>query len=242
MSKEQPSVGVGSGAEEVVIDIDELLAGRVALEIVVELELVIMLEEFVTAKMVLEAELELELELKVELEVELVKTTDDSVKDTETLELDVLLRLEIVEIAEEFEIGYRTLLEPDLLLDTEMEVEILGPEIDALPLTVVVLGLDVTSDLVTGGDFVEGEELTVLEKNEAVEELEVPALDGTIGLKMTMAKISPGAILELLASNWTRGRHRELLSSRVRATQSCSAAHCERQAYRSTEIPGKLPA
>lgn len=130
------------------MEIEELLAGRVALALVLMFELVIMLEELLSAKTVLEVDLKLEPELKVELEVEPVGTIDESVKDTETLELDVLLRLELVEIVEELEIGYRTLLEPDLLLDIEIGIELAGPEPDTLLLVMTVLDDEGELDLV----------------------------------------------------------------------------------------------
>lgn len=53
----------------------------------------------------------------------------------------------------------------------------------------------------TREDPVDAKELVDLEDSETEEGLDVLALDGTAGLKITFAKTTPGAILELPASN-----------------------------------------
>lgn len=106
---------------------------------VLELELVTTDEEFVTGSMVLENELEvtevteelvtLELLLKIEVvaevvvledELEVEEVTDEEVAGRTTLELEELLELDLVEMTDEFEIGYGTLLELILLLEPEV--------------------------------------------------------------------------------------------------------------------------
>jgi hypothetical protein len=141
------------------------MTGRVVLELELALVLVTMVEEFAV--------------LDTALEVKL----DDVIADTETLELDRLLRLEVVKILDELEIGYKTLLELDLLFELEVRAEVvlsLGLETTALDGERLV---DTTDERVDPEGLVNAEELLDLER------LDNAVLDDAVGLKMTIAKI-----------------------------------------------------
>jgi hypothetical protein len=117
--------------------------------------------------------------LDTALEVKL----DDVIADTETLELDRLLRLEVVKILDELEIGYKTLLELDSLFELEVRAEVvlsLGLETTALDGERLV---DTTDERVDPEGLVNAEELLDLER------LDNAVLDDAVGLKMTIAKI-----------------------------------------------------
>jgi hypothetical protein len=141
------------------------MTGRVVLELELALVLVTMVEEFAV--------------LDTALEVKL----DDVIADTETLELDRLLRLEVVKILDELEIGYKTLLELDSLFELEVRAEVvlsLGLETTALDGERLV---DTTDERVDPEGLVNAEELLDLER------LDNAVLDDAVGLKMTIAKI-----------------------------------------------------
>jgi hypothetical protein len=65
-------------------------------------------------------------------------------------------------------------------------------------------------------------------------------LDGTEGLKMTVAKISPGETLRLCALNWVKAMHDEKLATKEAARQSTCSAHSARHARRAVESEGGL--
>jgi hypothetical protein len=141
------------------------MTGRLVLELELELALVLvtMVEEFAV--------------LDTALEVKL----DDVIADTETLELDRLSKLEVVKIVDELEIGYKTLLELDLLFDFEVTAEVVVP-----------VGLETSEDgerLVNTDERVDPEGLVNAEELLDLERLDTAALDDTVGLKMTIAKI-----------------------------------------------------
>jgi hypothetical protein len=153
------------------------MTGRVLLDLELELALVLvaMVEEFAVLGIVLE------------LEIELVTMTDDAIGETETLELNRLLRLEVVKVVDELEIGYRTLLELDLLSDPEVRVEVVVPVVGTAVSVVLSPELE-TTELDDERD--DPEELGNIEELLEPGRLEDAVLDeDTVGLKMTSAKI-----------------------------------------------------
>jgi hypothetical protein len=140
------------------------MTGRVVLELELALVLVTMVEEFAV--------------LDTALEVKL----DDVIADTETLELDRLLRLEVVKILDELEIGYKTLLELDLLFELEVRAEVV------LSLGLETTGLD-GERLVDTDERVDPEGVVNAEELLDLERLDNAALDDAVGLKITIAKI-----------------------------------------------------
>jgi hypothetical protein len=141
------------------------MTGRLVLELELALVLVTMVEEFAVVDTALEVKL------------------DNVIADTETLELDRLLRLEVVKILDELEIGYKTLLELDSLFELEVRAEVvlsLGLETTALDGERLV---DTTDERVDPEGLVNAEELLDLER------LDNAVLDDAVGLKMTIAKI-----------------------------------------------------
>lgn len=160
------------------------MTGRVLLDLELELALVLvaMVEEFAVLGIVLE------------LEIELVTMTDDAIGDTETLELNRLLRLEVVKVVDELEIGYRTLLELDLLSDPEVRVEVVVPVVGTAVSVVLSPELETTElddeRLVDTDERDDPEELGNIEELLEPGRLEDAVLDeDTVGLKMTSAKI-----------------------------------------------------
>jgi hypothetical protein len=153
------------------------MTGRVLLDLELELALVLvaMVEEFAVLGIVLE------------LDIELVTMTDDAIGDTETLELNRLLRLEVVKVVDELEIGYKTLLELDLLSDPEVRVEVVVPVVGTAVSVVLSPELE-TTELDDERD--DPEELGNIEELLEPGRLEDAVLDeDTVGLKMTSAKI-----------------------------------------------------
>jgi hypothetical protein len=140
------------------------MTGRLVLELELALVLVTMVEEFAV--------------LDTALEVKL----DDVIADTETLELDRLLRLEVVKILDELEIGYKTLLELDLLFELEVRAEVV------LSLGLETTGLD-GERLVDTDERVDPEGVVNAEELLDLERLDNAALDDAVGLKITIAKI-----------------------------------------------------
>jgi hypothetical protein len=138
--------------------------------------------------------------LPLEIEIELVVTVMG------ILELDLLPRLEVVEKLDELDIGYNTLL--------ELELES-RPNLVVLPLSVticlVMLLLEPVeaSRLVDGVALVKTEECPIFEAIDGAGELtkdkELINAEGvvgvapgeTAGLEMTLAKMSPKALLRL---------------------------------------------
>jgi hypothetical protein len=96
------------------------------LELLLKLEIVELIGEFGPDTMVLSFELvttaeELVAEgMVLEDETEVVEVTDESVTGGTIFEPDELLRLDFVVMTDEFEIGYKTLLEQILLLEPEI--------------------------------------------------------------------------------------------------------------------------
>jgi hypothetical protein len=160
------------------------MTGRVLLDLELELALVLvaMVEEFAVLGIVLE------------LDIELVTMTDDAIGDTETLELNRLLRLEVVKVVDELEIGYKTLLELDLLSDPEVRVEVVVPVVGTAVSVVLSPELETTElddeRLVDTDERDDPEELGNIEELLEPGRLEDAVLDeDTVGLKMTSAKI-----------------------------------------------------
>jgi hypothetical protein len=150
------------------------MTGRLVLELELALVLVTMVEEFAVVDTALEVKL------------------DNVIADTETLELDRLLRLEVVKILDELEIGYKTLLELDLLFELEVRAEVV------LSLGLETAGLDGerlvdTDERVDPEGLVNAEELLDTGRLDDAEldtgRLDDAELDDAVGLKMTIAKI-----------------------------------------------------
>jgi hypothetical protein len=158
-----------------------LMTGRVLLEVELALVLVTMVEEFAVLGTVLE------------LEIELVTMIADVIGDIETIEPDRLLRLEVVKIVDELEIGYKTLLELDLLSDSEVRVEAVVPIVGTAVSVVLSLGLETTElddeRLVDTNERDDPEELGNVEDLLDSRRLDDVVLDDTVGLKITSAKI-----------------------------------------------------
>lgn len=157
------------------------MTGIVLLELELALVLVTRVEEFAV------------LDTMLELEIELVTMTDDMIGDTEPLELDWLLRLEVVKIVDELEIGYKTLLELEMLFDPEVRAEVVVPVVGTAVSVVLSLGLETTElddeRLVDTNERDDPEELGDIEELLDPGRLEGAVLDDTVGLKMTSAKI-----------------------------------------------------
>jgi hypothetical protein len=253
-----------------------LMTGIVLLELELELELdpalvlVTMVEEFAVLSSVLELEFGLVtmieeftlLDTVLELEIELVTTTDDIIGDTETLELDWLLGFEVVKIVDEFEIGYKTLLELDLLSDPEVGAKLVVPVVGTVVSVVLSLRLETseldserlvgTEERVGSDELVNAERLVDTKDRDGPEELgnveelldpgrvDDAVLDDTVGLKITSAKIRPEAFLRLCKLKLVKGLHEVVLSSKEAATQVSCPTHCSRHTERSVLIPGKL--
>jgi hypothetical protein len=197
--------------------VDELVTGRIVLELELELEIEVMemTDEFETDDVVLEVELEL-----VELPLELVTGRT-------TLELDVRLELESVEIVDELEMGSGMLLERDLLLDPEAELLlalVISAGLEAVVLPCELEGTPGVADE-GGGDpeTLAGAEGLVTGRVEGrVEGLvagRVEELVGTAGRKITTPKVPPRSTSRLCASNCVKMLQTELLLSKERATQ-----------------------
>jgi hypothetical protein len=209
----------------------------------------IMLEEFVTNEATLELKLlvtvgvgekidefvdettmsELELgnvrfdddEISLELDSEVMETTDELVMDTGTLELELLRRLNDVELTDVLEIGYGALLELILLVDLGA-VLVLAPSV-VLSLKLVealelcdVIGASLDLELL-GAVLRPDEDSTFVDDPELegvtmiVDDTELNDADGR---KMTVAKISPGETLRLCASKRVKGVQDEKLSTK----------------------------
>lgn len=136
------------------------------------------------------------------------------------LELNLLLRLEVVKIEDELEIGYKTLLELERLLDPELEPILVVPGSGTMVLVVLSLEVVDAPALADDESFVDTdgrvdpdgsadpEDSVVDEVRTSAEDfvdadelVDAEELDKTLGLKMTMAKILPGASLLLCALN-----------------------------------------
>jgi hypothetical protein len=137
----------------------------------------------------------------LELEVALVLVTiveEFAVEVKIKLELDLLLRLEVVEIVDELEIGYKTLLELDLLFDLEVRAEVVVPVVGTVVSVVLSLELETTGldgerlvdtdERVDPEGLVNAEELLDTRRLDDAR-LDDAELDDTVGLKMTIAKI-----------------------------------------------------
>ena len=232
--------------------VDELVTGNtmVTLELLLILGVVEIIEEFETGVMALIFELVMTAEELVaeemvfEIDLEAVELTDESVTGRTISELDALFRLDLVEMTDEFEIGYKTLRERVPLLEPEMRLVIIPAELVGTPEPAGeddLVDAEGTVDTESGVDedvTVAAEEdadtdglITADEDADAEELINVEELpDGldTAGLKMTVAKMRPEASLRLDRSNRLRGRHEERSSSKEAATQFCWAEHLAR--------------
>jgi hypothetical protein len=165
-------------------------SGELKLDIkVLTSELVTMVEELVAEGTVLEIDIEVE------------DVTDRSVTGRITFELDELPRLDLVEMTDEFEIGYKTL---KRLLELEIRLVTILAELDT-PRLVDEDGLVDTEEAVGTGSCVEGDAVVAAGEDTDAEELtnaeELPEGTDTDGLKMTVAKMKAEASLRLDKSN-----------------------------------------
>jgi hypothetical protein len=228
---------------------DESVAGNtmVTLELLLKLKVVDLTGEFDAVMMVLTFELVtmaeelVEEEVVLEDETEVAEVTDESITGRTTSELDALPGLDLVEKIEEFEIGYKTLLERILLLEPDIRLVTISAELVDTPGPAGEDGLVDTEGTVDTESCVEEDE-TVADDEDAdadglinAEEL----LDGldTDGLKMTVAKMRPEAPLRLDGSNRLKIPHERRFSSKEAATQLSWAEHLARHPSRATGAP-----
>jgi hypothetical protein len=192
----------GAVLEDIVL-VDELVTGStiVTLELLLKLEVVEIIENLETGTVVLSFELvttaeELVAEgMVLEDETEVVELTDESVTGRTIFELDELLRLDLVEMTDEFEIGYKTLLERILLLEPEIRLVTISAELVDTP------GLADEDGLVDTERIVDTES-RVEEDADADGLINADSLRvETAGLKMTVAKMIPEASRRLDRSN-----------------------------------------
>jgi hypothetical protein len=211
---------------------DESVAGNtmVTLELLLKLKVVDLTGEFDAVMMVLTFELVTMAEELVEEEVVLEDETEVA-----------LPGLDLVEKIEEFEIGYKTLLERILLLEPDIRLVTISAELVDTPGPAGEDGLVDTEGTVDTESCVEEDE-TVADEEDAdadglinAEEL----LDGldTDGLKMTVAKMRPEAPLRLDGSNRLKIPHERRFSSKEAATQLSWAEHLARHPSRATGAP-----
>jgi hypothetical protein len=177
------------------------------------------------------------------------------VMETGTLELELLRRLNDVELTDVLEIGYGTLLELILLLNLGA-VLVLAPSVVlsrrlveslelgdvveapfALELLGAVLRLEAILELNEDSTFVDDPELGRVTM--FVDDTE---LDVAEGRKMTVAKISPGETLRLCALKRVKGIHDEKLSTKEAAWQLACSAHSARHAVKPAGMEGRLMA
>jgi plasmid maintenance system antidote protein VapI len=190
---------------EVVVLVDELVTGNtmVTLELLLKLEVVELTGEFGPDTMVLSFELvttaeELVAEgMVLEDETEVVELTDESVTGRTIFELDELLRLDLVEMTDEFEIGYKTLLERILLLEPEIRLVTISAELVDTPGLADEDVLVDTEEIVDTGSRVEED----ADADGLINAEELPDGVETAGLKMTVAKMIPEASRRLDRSN-----------------------------------------
>lgn len=186
--------------------VDELVTGVAMLELPLKVGVTEMTEEVDTDNVVLRLELKLVAlaeELVVELENEL-EVGKISVTGRATLELDALPGLEVVEMVDEFEMGYKTLLERVLLLDPVigLVLMVLKPsELADTPGPIEEEGLVEAEGPVDAEGLVDDARSVDAEVFIDVEGLIDDEELDTAGLKMTVAKMSPGATLRLCTSN-----------------------------------------
>lgn len=227
-----PIDGVMTGDTMVALVLLELevggTTGVLELDIVVlTSELVTMAEELVTEGMVLEVDTEV-----------VEEVTDGSVTGRTTLELDALLRLELVEMIDEFEIGYRTL---DRLLELEIRLVTILCEPVETPGLVAEDGLVDTEGTVGVESCVGGDAVVAAEEDAdadgVIDAEELSDGINTDGLKMTVAKMEPEASLRLDRSTWIKGLHEEVFSSNNAATQFSWAEHLARHPSRDAGAP-----
>jgi hypothetical protein len=124
-------------------------------------------------------------------------------------------------------VALSTKLEESLELDGVIEASGL------LELLEVELRLETTPETGDGLTFVDDPEL-----DDETASVDDTGLDDTEGLKMTVAKISPGETLRLCALDWVNGIHDEKLATKEAARQSACSAHSVRHALRPAEAEG----
>jgi hypothetical protein len=198
---------------------------------VLELDIVVLTSELVTMAEELVAE-----GMVLEVDTEVVEEVTGRI----TLELDALLKLELelVEIIDEFEIGYRTL---ERLLELEIRlVTILCGPVET-PGLVAEDGLVDTEGTVGVESCVGGDAVVAAEEDADADGLanaeELPGGTDTDGLNTTVAKMRPEACLRLDRSNWFKRLHEGAFSSKEAATQFSWAEHLARHPSRDAGAP-----
>jgi hypothetical protein len=199
--------------------VDELVTGitMLILKLLLGVEVVETTEELETGMMVSRVELVRMAEGVVteEIALEVVEVIDESVTDRTRLELDALTDLDVEEIIDEFEIGYKTLLERTLLLDPDngtVLVVLMSAELVDRPWLVIVSEerlvdaedpADVEGPVDEKSVTAEG----IVDTDKLIDAEEFPDVEGptdgldTAGLKTTVAKMTPEASLRLCVSN-----------------------------------------
>jgi hypothetical protein len=199
--------------------VDELVTGitMLILKLLLGVEVVETTEELETGMMVSRVELVRMAEGVVteEIALEVVEVIDESVTDRTRLELDALTDLDVEEIIDEFEIGYKILLERTLLLDPDngtVLVVLMSAELVDRPWLVIVSEerlvdaedpADVEGPVDEKSVTAEG----IVDTDKLIDAEEFPDVEGptdgldTAGLKTTVAKMTPEASLRLCVSN-----------------------------------------
>jgi len=166
------------------------------------------------------------------------------------------LSLEVVEMTDVLDMGYKALLELNVLLGLEMRLVLVLSAVAELLAVVLSLrlvespGLDVAAvapplellpPRLEGMFALEGNPRLVddPEPEGAAVFVEDAEFEGVDGRKMTVAKISPGETLRLCASNWVKGLHDEGLSTKEAARQLACSAHSARHAVKTGGIEGR---
>jgi hypothetical protein len=153
-------------------------------------ELVTMVEELVAEEIVLE------------VVTEIAEVTDESVTGRTILELDTLVELDLVEMIDEFEIGYKTL---ERLFELEVRLVTILSELVETPELIGEDDLVDTEETAGVEGCVEGDAVVAAEEDTDADGLinavELPDGTNTDGLKMTVAKMRPEASLRLDRSN-----------------------------------------
>jgi hypothetical protein len=211
--EEEEAIDVVTRVDEIVendaVLVDESVTGDTTIALVLlELEVVEITAEFGLNVMVLTSELvamaeELVAEgIVLEVDTERVEVTDESVTGKTIFELDALIKLELVETIDEFEIGYKT---PERLLELEIRLVTILSELVDTPGLVSEDGLGDTEEAVGVESCVEGDAAVATEEDTDADELinveELSDGTDTDGLKMTVAKMRPEASLRLDESN-----------------------------------------
>jgi hypothetical protein len=162
-----------------------------------ELDMTVLTSELVT--MVEEPVAE---EIVLEVVTEIAEVTEESVTGRTILELDTLVELDLVEMIDEFEIGYKTL---ERLFELEIRLATILSELVETPELVGEDDLVDTGETVGVGSCVERDAVVAAEGDTDADGLinveELPDGTNTDGLKITVAKMEPEASLRLDRSN-----------------------------------------